>query len=255
MLWLACKTHMSINIETNGRIVSAVHGRQRTEPDPKFELELSQHLRASYPPAALLEQYSRFALGDGELDSLMRRAIWRAVARSFGQRVRIGSSVGFKHPETFEIGDHVFIGAQAYIQGRFDGVTRIGNHVWIGPQAYFDARHLVIEDHVGWGPGAKVLGSTHTGVPIDKPIIETDLEILPVHVEAWADVGTGAVVLPGVTIGKGSIVGAGAVVTRDVPPFAIVAGVPAKFLRWRDGYDPSSGATDFADSMPGPLGH
>ena len=133
--------------------------------------------------------------------------------------------------------DGVFIGAQAYIQGRFDGTTRIGNRVWIGPQAYFDARHLILEDHVGWGPGAKVLGSVHTGLPIDAPIIETDLEVRPVKVEEWADVGTGAILLPGVTVGKGSIVGAGAVVTRDVPAFSIVAGVPAKFVRWRDGYE------------------
>jgi acetyltransferase-like isoleucine patch superfamily enzyme len=94
---------------------------------------------------------------------------------------------------------------------------------------------------VGWGPGAKALGSAHTGLPIDQPIIETDLEIRPVRVGAWADIGTAAILLPGVTVGKGSIVGAGAVVTRDVPPFAIVAGVPARFLRWRDGYQPEDG--------------
>ena len=117
-------------------------------------------------------------------------------------------------------------------------MAKIGNHVWIGPQAYFDARDLILEDYVGWGPGAKVLGSAHTGLPVDRPIIETDLEIRPVRVEAWADIGTSAILLPGVRVGKGSIVGAGAVVTRDVPRFAIVAGVPARFLRWRDGYDP-----------------
>jgi acetyltransferase-like isoleucine patch superfamily enzyme len=82
-----------------------------------------------------------------------------------------------------------------------------------------------------------VLGSTHVGAPIEIPIIQTDLEIKPVKVEAWADIGVNAVVLPGVTIGQGSIVGAGAVVTADVPPFAIVAGVPARFLRWREGHD------------------
>jgi acetyltransferase-like isoleucine patch superfamily enzyme len=229
---------MSISLENNFRTVCAVHGKREIDPDPLFELDLSRHLTASYSRAALLEHYSRFANGDGELDSLMRRAIWRALARKFGNSVRIGSGVGFTHLETFEIGDGVSIGAQAYIQGRFDGVTKIGNHVWIGPQAYFDARHLIVEDHVGWGPGAKVLGSSHTGFPIDRPIIETDLEIRPVRVEAWADIGTGSVLLPGVTVGKGSIVGAGAVVTRDVPPFAIVAGVPARFLRWRDGYQP-----------------
>jgi acetyltransferase-like isoleucine patch superfamily enzyme len=170
----------------------------------------------------------------------MRRAIWRAVAKSFGAGVKINAGVQFKHLETFEIGDGVFIGAQAFIQGRFDGTTRIGNHVWIGPQAYFDARNLILGDYVGWGPGAKILGSTHTGLPINKPVIETDLEIRPVRVEDWADVGTGAVLLPGVTIGKGAIVGAGAVVTRDVAPFSIVAGVPAHFLRWREGHEPKA---------------
>jgi acetyltransferase-like isoleucine patch superfamily enzyme len=224
--------------ENDSRMTPAVHGRRQLEPDPSFEVDLSRHLGRSYSPAALLEHYYRFMNGDGELDALMRRAIWRAVARKFGNGVRIGSGVGFKHLETFEIGDGVFIGAQAYIQGRFDGVTKIGNHVWIGPQAYFDARHLTIEDHVGWGPGAKVLGSSHTGIPVDRPIIETDLEIRPVHVQAWADIGTGAILLPGVTVGKGSMVGAGAVVTRDVSPFSIVAGVPARFVRWRDGHEP-----------------
>jgi acetyltransferase-like isoleucine patch superfamily enzyme len=227
---------MTFRLENQFRVVTAVHGKHQIEPDPHFELELSRHLSGSYSRTALLDQYSRFANGDGELDSLMRRAIWRAVARKFGNGVRIGGGVHFRHLETFEIGDGVFIGAQAFIQGRFDGLTKIGNHVWIGPQAYFDARDLILEDYVGWGPGAKVLGSAHTGLPIDQPIIETDLEIRPVRVEAWADIGTGAVLLPGVTVGKGSIVGAGAVVTRDVPPFAIVAGVPARFLRWRDGY-------------------
>ena len=225
---------MDTILDGETRIVNAVHGTHQIQPDADFELELSRHLRTHYFPDALLDQYARFANGDGEFDCLMRRAIWRALARKFGNGVRIGSGVGFKHLETFEVGDGVFIGAQAYIQGRFDGVTKIGEHVWIGPQAYMDARHLTLGDHVGWGPGAKVLGSSHTGLPADQPIIETAMEIRPVHVEDWADIGTGAILLPGVTIGKGSIVGAGAVVTHDVAPFSIVAGVPARFVRWRD---------------------
>lgn len=213
--------------------MSAVHGRKAVSPDPSFEIELALRLKEAYAPAALVEQYARFALGDGELDALMRRVIWRAVAKHCGHGLRIAPGVGFKHLETFEIGDGVFIGAQTYIQGRFDGTTRIGNQVWIGPQAYFDARNLVLEDQVGWGPGAKVLGSQHTGEPLDRPIIETDLVIKPVRVERGADVGTGAILLPGVTIGAGAIVGAGAVVTKDVAANAIVAGAPARFLRWR----------------------
>jgi acetyltransferase-like isoleucine patch superfamily enzyme len=215
-------------------IVKAVHGLRETAPDPDYQIELAEHLRAKYDRAGLLELYSRFALGDGDFDMLMRRAIWRAMARRVGHGLSVGSGVGFKHMETFDIGDSVFIGAQAYIQGRINGRCVIGDHVWIGPQAYFDARDLILQEYVGWGPGAKVLGSAHVGTPTDIPIIKTDLEIKPVKVEAWADIGVNAVIMPGVTIGKGSIVGAGAVVTENVPAFAIVAGVPARFLRWRE---------------------
>lgn len=221
--------------ERKNRIVRSVHGRQEVQPDPEFEIGLAESLQSGYGSAGLVELYGRFVAGDGPLDVLMRRAIWRAAARRCGHGLQVGSGVGFKHLETFEIGDKVFIGAQAYIQGRFDGTTVIGNHVWIGPQAYMDARDLVIEDYVGWGPGAKVLGSAHTGLPADVPIVHTDLEIKPVRIGAWADIGTNATILPGVQVGRGAIIGAGAVVTHDVPAFAIVAGVPARFLKWREG--------------------
>jgi acetyltransferase-like isoleucine patch superfamily enzyme len=203
-------------------------------PDPEFEVGLARRLAESYGPAALVELYARFANGEGPLDVMLRRAIWRAACHTFGHGVQIGASVGFKHLETFDIGDGVFIGAQAYLQGRFDGYCRIGNHVWIGPQSYFDARALVLEDYVGWGPGARVLGSEHTGVPGDVPIIQTDLRIAPVVVRRGADIGTGAVLLPGVTVGENAIVGAGAVVTEDVPDHTTVAGVPARVIRKRD---------------------
>jgi acetyltransferase-like isoleucine patch superfamily enzyme len=219
-------------------VVKAVHGVQENRPDAPFEIGLAEYLRGQFNREGLQDLYGRFSTGAGPLDAVMRRAVWRALAVRFGHGVRVGVGVGFKHPETFEVGDQVFIGDHAYIQGRFDGKCVFGNHVWIGPQSYFHACDLVLEDYVGWGPGAKVLGSTHTGLPGDVPIIQTDLAIKPVRVEQWADIGTNAVLLPGVTVGKGSIVGAGAVVTRDVPPFAIVAGVPARFVRWRDGCEP-----------------
>lgn len=224
------------------RIVPAVHGMREVPPDPPFEVELAEHLRRTTSRDGLLDMAARFGAGDTDLDAMMRRAAWRALARGFGHGVRIGRNALFKHPETFTIGDGVFIGEQAYIQGRFDGTCVIGAHTWIGPQSYFDARDLTIEEHVGWGPGAKVLGSVHSGLPVDVPIIQTDLAIKPVRIGAWADIGVNAVVLPGVTIGRGAIVGAGAVVTRDVPPFAIVAGVPARFLSWRDGDAPPAAA-------------
>jgi len=219
------------------RVVRAVHGAQKLTSDPDYVVGLGQMLRESHTREQLLELYRRFAAGSQPLDTPLRRCIWRAICRSCGDGLQVAEQVGMKHPETFEIGSGVFIGAQAYLQGRFDGRCVIGNHVWIGPQSYFDARDLVLEDYVGWGPGAKVLGSRHTGQPPNMPIIATELEIRPVRVCYGADIGVNAVLLPGVTVGAGAIVGAGAVVTADVPANAIVAGVPARVLKYRDTTD------------------
>ncbi|MGH8613181.1 MAG: acyltransferase [Gammaproteobacteria bacterium] len=221
------------NESTGSRVVRAVHGLSEIDPDPTYVAGFAKDLLQQYNREGLIELYDRFSQGYGGFDALMRRVLWRALARRCGDGFRVEPGVGFKHLETFEIGNGVFIGSQAYIQGRFDGCCKLGDYVWIGPQSYFDARNLVLEDHVGWGPGAKVLGSVHRGVPLDLPIIRTDLEIKPVRVEEWADIGTNAVLLPGVTVGKGAIVGAGAVVTADVPAFSKVAGVPARVIGWR----------------------
>lgn len=219
---------------TGPRTVPATHGLAAVEPDPAFEIDFARDLARRHTPAEIMALFRRFNQGDDHIDQLMRRTCVRALAKRCGNGLKVGAGVGLRHPETFEIGDGVMIGEQAVIQGRFDGTCVIGDKVWIGPQAFLDARDLWIGDHVGWGPGAKVLGSTHTGIPVDVPIIATDLVIAPVVIESEADVGTNAVVLPGVVVGRGAMVGAGAIVTKDVPAFAKVAGCPARVLGYRN---------------------
>lgn len=224
--------------QASGRTVRAVHANRELSPDPSFQREMAEHLRAGSSREQLIALYDRFAGGASSFDAMMRRVLWRALAAEAGDGLVVEAGVGFKHIETFRIGRGVFLGSQAFLQGRFDGKCVIGDHCWIGPQAYFDARDLVLGSYVGWGPGAKVLGSEHSALPVDVPILTTELEIRPVRVEDWADIGTNAVLLPGVTVGRGAIVGASAVVAADVPPFAVVAGVPAKVLRYREGHAP-----------------
>ena len=217
------------------RQVAATFGVREVRPDPSWEHDFAAALKEKHSLEELHAEFSRFREGESAFDALMRRILLRAMCKRAGEDLQVGPGVVLRHPETMEFGDCVFIGAQAMIQGRFDGKCRIGSHVWIGPQAYFDARSLVIEDYVGWGPGAKLLGSTHTAEPLNAPIITTPLVIEPVLIGYGADIGMNAAILPGVRIGAHAIVGAGAVVTRDVPDYAIVAGVPARILRLRSG--------------------
>jgi acetyltransferase-like isoleucine patch superfamily enzyme len=215
------------------RIVPSVFGCTKVLSDPIWEWDFAVHLKQTHSPLELLALYSRYRSEEGPFESQLRRVIFRAMCQTAGHALQVSPEVVVKHPETMEVGNAVFIGAQTMIQGRYDGTCRIGNHVWIGPHAYIDARDLILEDYVGWGPGAKVLGSSHTGEPVDAPIIATELNIKPVVIGYGADIGTNATILPGVHVGAHSIVGAGAVVTTDVPEYAIVAGVPARVIRHR----------------------
>ncbi|WP_159718555.1 acyltransferase [Geminicoccus flavidas] len=219
--------------EIQARVVQAVHGRHTVLPDPAYETGLAEALRAAMGHERLEEAYRQLGPQDDFQSRMLRRVYLRALVRHLGQGVTVRPGVTFRHFETFSIGDGVHLGEGAILQGRHDGNCEIGEGSWIGPQAFLDARDLVIGAQVGWGPGAKVLGSTHTGMPVEKPIICTDLVIRPVRIGDFADIGVSAVILPGVTVGEGAIVGAGAVVTRDVPAYAKVAGVPARVIGWR----------------------
>src|SRR5262245_44207807 len=174
-------------MDTVLRQVAATFGMREACTDPEWELAFAAFLKDSYPREELLALFARFGAGESSFESLMRRVLMRALCKRVGNDLQVGANVVLKHPERMEFGDCVFVGAQSMIQGMHDGSCKIGNHVWIGPQAYFDARDMILEDYVGWGPGAKVLCSAHTGDPISRPIIQTDLQLRPVRVEAEAD--------------------------------------------------------------------
>ncbi|MER2527356.1 MAG: N-acetyltransferase, partial [Candidatus Competibacter denitrificans] len=91
-------------IEEGSRVVKAVHGLREAQPDPGYIAALADHLRSVYSPEGLRELYGRFAYGDGAFDALMRHVLWYSLARRCGAGLRVEPGVGFKHPETFELG-------------------------------------------------------------------------------------------------------------------------------------------------------
>lgn len=168
----------------------------------------------------------RFSHGSGQFE--------RSEFRSIGDGVVIEPGVLVFHPENIEIGDDVYIGHYTILKGYYRGRMVIGSGTWIGQQCFFHSGgNLIIGKNVGIGPGVKIITSYHAEEGISKPILHSRIEFSPVVIENDADIGIGAIILPGVLIGRGAQVGAGAVVTRNVSAYAIVAGAPARMLRMR----------------------
>ncbi len=146
----------------------------------------------------------------------------------------IEDGVRIFHPEHIELGDNVYIGHDTLLCGYHNQEMTIESGVWIGPQCYLHAAGgLVIGRNVGIGAGVKILTSFHVEEGRVRPILHSRIEYAPVRIEADCDIGVGAIILPGVHLGAGVQVGAGAVVTRDVPAYSVVAGVPARVIRER----------------------
>ena len=111
-----------------------------------------------------------------------------------------------------------------------------GKHVHFGKNIYVnfnltlvDDTHIYVGDGVMFGPNVTVCTGTH---PVHPELRARQAQYnLPVHIGDNVWVGAGAVILPGVTIGEGSVIGAGAVVTRDIPANVVAAGVPCRVLR------------------------
>ena len=154
---------------------------------------------------------------------------------SFGKNVIIEDEVLVFHPETISLGDNVYVGHRAILKGYHKNQMIVGDHSWIGQNCFLhSAGGIRIGSAVGIGPGVQIVTSTHKDDEPSRPILFHPLEFQEVVVEDGADIGVGSTLLPGVTIGAGAVIGAGSVVTRDIPAFAVAAGVPCKVLRSRD---------------------
>ena len=115
----------------------------------------------------------------------------------------------------------------------FSAKVSLGNYSGIGVNARINGE-CRIGTHVMMGADVVVLTRNHAYDRTDIPMMEQGFEEEhPVVIGNDVWIGDRVIILPGVTIGDGSILAAGAVITRDVPPYAIVAGVPARIIRKR----------------------
>lgn len=116
---------------------------------------------------------------------------------------------------------------------RFNPELTIGNNSGVGKNCVISGE-MYIGDDVMMGPDCIMYSYSHAHNRIDIPMTEQGFEApTPIHIGNDVWIGARVIVLPGVTIGNHVIIGAGAVVTKDIPDYAIAGGVPAKVIRYR----------------------
>jgi UDP-2-acetamido-3-amino-2,3-dideoxy-glucuronate N-acetyltransferase len=151
------------------------------------------------------------------------------------KNVQLGNEVRIHHPDLVNlygcvIGDETRIGAFVEIQvgAKIGSRCKISSHTFI-------CEGVTIEDEVFVGHGVMFINDRFPSATteVGKPQGPTDWQVEPTRVGRRAAIGSNATILCGVTIGDGARIGAGAVVTRDVAPKAIVAGVPARDISER----------------------
>lgn len=147
--------------------------------------------------------------------------------------VKLGRDVkifSFVNAYGCEIGDETKVGAFVEIQKN----VKVGRRCKISSHSFI-CEGVTIEDHVFIGHGVMFTNDKFP-VAADKDgtmLTDTDWEVIPTTVKRGASIGSGCILLPGIVVGENALIGAGAVVTRDVPANSVVAGIPSRVLRQR----------------------
>ena len=193
----------------------------------------------------------------GALGLWLRSRLYPRLLGACGRNVAFGANVTLRHPHKIRIGDHVTIddGGVLDAKGAANRGITIGSRVFIGRNTILTCKDgdmeigdavsigfncsLFSASSVRIGPSTLlaaycfVVGGGHEYDRVDIPIIEQARPSKGIEVGSNVWLGTRVTVLDGIEIGEGAIVGASAVVTEDVPPFTIVAGIPARVIRAR----------------------
>ncbi|MGK3939676.1 acyltransferase [Streptomyces caeruleatus] len=169
-----------------------------------------------------------FADGATEEQRAAQREVQRAVGGDtvIGERCYVAGSAAV-FPDRLRLGDDSYIAAHAYVTGELT----TGSHCTLNPFTTVRG-NVVLGDGVRVGAHTSLLGFNHSMAP-DRPVFRQPLTSRGIRVGDDVWIGSHVVVVDGMTIGDHCVIGAGAVVTRDVPAWSVAAGNPARVLRDR----------------------
>jgi acetyltransferase-like isoleucine patch superfamily enzyme len=188
--------------------------------------------------------------------SLIRGRIYRLILGDLGAKCFLEKNLRFFNPGALFLGDRVFLGEGSFIDIGADagpvtvgddshlarsvtvrtqrGRVQIGKKVNIGAGSFiYGYGDITIGDYCLIANGVEIIGGDHTADDLSCPMRFQGRSPRPISIGEDVWIGTRAIILGGVTVGKEAVIGAGAVVTSDIPPRAVAAGVPARVLRFR----------------------
>lgn len=145
-------------------------------------------------------------------------AIFKPLFSNAGKNCVFSQSCSYFTYEFIQMGDDVFIGKNAFFSSAKEAEILIGNDVMIGPGVT-----ILCGDHEIGQVGVTMTKATHDPKKNSKSVAICD--------DVW--IGANSVLLKGIIVGEGAVVAAGSVVTKDVPEYVVVSGVPAKFMKNR----------------------
>jgi len=153
---------------------------------------------------------------------------WQLHFKSAMLRIARRKFAGFGEGAEFRPGAYAVVCSKISLGRRV--VVRPGCMLFADPRP--EGAGITIEDDAMMGSGVHIYVANHRFDDLSRPIIEQGhYESKPVRVCRGAWIGANSILLPGVTIGENAVVGAGSVVTRDVPPYCVAAGSPAKVIK------------------------
>lgn len=166
-----------------------------------------------------------------------------STGEKLNKNINIGNDVRFKNKKYVSIGNNVSIGNGAEffpVENGYSSKIIIGNGVVIGDYNRFASMNsITIEDDVLFAAYVHITDHSHEYRDINLPIMNQGIFTKgPVHIKKGAWIGLRASILSGVTIGEHAVVAAGAIVTKDVPAYSVVAGCPARVI---SKYDENTG--------------
>lgn len=151
-----------------------------------------------------------------------------------GNNIRIKGIENLTLGEDVKIADNVFLHCGQFQENIRRGKISIGNNVYIGPSCVlFGEGEIEIGDDCLISPGTIITSQQHSYADANTPIREQPSEHARIVIDDDVWIGSNAVILPGIRVGRGSVIGAGAVVTKDIPPYSVAVGVPARVIKHR----------------------